>query len=115
MALTLQAISPSPLGTSYYSFTGISAPAQYVPTAEFTAKRNKSNTNTDVTVLMKYPILQETEGVTTIIAMFQCSFSFTSLRTVVSETERARIFDEMTAFLTTNKARILAGSVLPVS
>lgn len=115
MAVSLYIQSSSPLGKSVYTFTGVTAPAQYIPLLNFSAEMNKSGTNTNVKVDIDYPLLTVVDGVTSSLNSFKAHFSFTSLRSVINDTERARAFDEMVAFLTANKARILAGSVLPVA
>lgn len=115
MAVSLQVSSPGPLGVSWYVFTGITAPAQYMPTVRFEAIMNKPRSNTNMKVDMEYPLLQVVDGVTSVTNTFKSSFTFTALRGVSSDTERMRVLDEMIAFLTANKARIAVGSVLPVS
>lgn len=111
MAVTLYSQSASPLGNSIYRFVGVSAPALYIPTITFSAKANGSGTNNWVTVDSVYPLLTVVDGVTTQTDAFKMKSEFTSLQSVIADTERERLFDEHVAFLTANKANILAGKV----
>lgn len=107
--------SSSPLGKSVYLFDGVTAPAQYVPTLTFSAEMNKSGTNTNVKVDIDFPLLTVVDGVTSSLNSFKAKFEFTSLRSVINDTERERVIDELIAFLTSKKSSIMAGSVLPVA
>lgn len=111
MSVHVYSESPSPLGTSTYLFDNVNAPAQWIPSITFTAARNKTDTNTNVTVKTEYPLLTTVDGVTTNKNTFVASVHFTALRSVVNDTERARALDETIAFLTAHRESILHGSV----
>lgn len=113
MAITLYSASQSPLGTSIYTFTGVSAPAMYTPRLFKKAVRNKSNTNIEVTVDTNFPLVTEEEGIYTVRNTFKMRTTFTALQSVISNTERERIFDEHVAYLTAQKAKILIGDATP--
>lgn len=114
MSIIAYSISAGPLGTSIYQFDSVRAPAQFMPTITVSAVQNSSGTNTNVTVGSEYPIISEVDGVNVATNRFKMTTVFTALRSIQSDVERARLFDEHVTYLTANKANILAGSARPV-
>lgn len=113
MAIELYSASQSPLGTSIYTLSGVDAPAMYVPRLYKKTVRNKSNTNIEVTIDTNYPLVTEEAGTYAVRNTFKMRTTFTALQSVISNTERARIFDEHVAYLTAQKAKILIGDATP--
>ena len=111
MTVSIYSQSASPLGSSTYRFNGVAAPAQFIPTLTFEAKANGSGTNNWVRVESTYPLITVVDGVTTQTGAFRMKSEFTALQNVIADSERARLFDEHVAFLTAQKANILAGKV----
>lgn len=109
MALVLYSGSQGPIGTSIWTFKDVEAPAMYLPTLKKSTKKNKSSTNVEVTVSTKYPLLTDVNGVLVVRNSFQMETTFTALQAVISAVERARIFDEHLAFLTSQKTKIING------
>lgn len=111
MTVSIYSQSASPLGSSTYRFDGVAAPAQFIPTLTFEAKANGSGTNNWIRVDSTYPLITVVDGVTTQTDAFRMKSEFTALQNVIADSERARLFDEHVAFLTAQKANILAGKV----
>lgn len=114
MSITAYSISAGPLGTSIYQFDSVSAPAQFMPTITVSATQNSSGTNTNVTIGSEYPIISVVDGVNVAANRFKMTTVFTALRSIQNDAERARLFNEHVAYLTANRAKILAGSARPV-
>lgn len=110
MSITLYSESPAPIGTSIYTFDGVSVPAQYVPRLTVSTKQNASGTNIDYKINIDYPITATVDGVITAPNTFRCTFSFTALRTVLEPTVRQRILDEIRAFLVSEDDNIQTGN-----
>ena len=115
MTISVYSLSASPLGKSIYRFNEVTAPAQFVPELVVTTVQNASGTNINYKVDVDYPLLVTTDGVTTAPNHFKIRFEFTSLRSVISSTERERIVDEFIAFLTSHKGELMAGSARPLA
>lgn len=109
MSIALQSGSTSPLGTSIYTFVGISVPALYMPKLVNKTTRNKSGTNIESLVECKYPLVVNVDGINTVRNTIQMKTTFTALQAVLAPTEAERVFDEHVAFLVAHKAKILAG------
>lgn len=112
MTVSIYSQSASPLGLSIYRLDGVAAPAQFIPTLVFESKANGTGTNNWVRVDSTYPLVAVVDGVTTQTGAFRMKTEFTSLQNVIADTERDRLFTEHVAFLTANKAKILAGKVV---
>lgn len=112
MAISIYSASTSPLGKSLYRYTGIDAPAMFIPTLTFEARQSAQGKNVWVTVNSEYPIIAVVDGVTTVTDTFKIKSEFTALQNITAATERERLFDEFVAFLTANKVKILAGKVI---
>lgn len=112
MAIAIYSASTSPLGKSIYRFTGIDAPAMYIPTLTFEARQSAQGKNVWVTVNGEYSITAIVDGITTVTDTFKMKSEFTALQNITATTERERLFDEHVAFLTANKVKILAGKVI---
>ena len=114
MALTIYSQSASPLGTTIYRFTGIVAPAQFVPTLTVTTSRNRTGTNVMYKAVVDYPLITTVDGVTLAPNHFKFNFEFTALQSVENNSERERVLDEVIAFLTAHRDEITAGSARPI-
>ena len=113
MAIALYSASQSPIGTSIYTFVGVDVPAMHVPKLYKKTSRNKSNTNIEVVIDTNFPLVTVVDGVNVVRNTFKMRTTFTALQSVINDTERARIFDEHVAYLTAQKAKILAGDATP--
>lgn len=112
MAYQAYSTSQGPLGTSTFRLVGVTAPAQFQPSMVFSATQNSSGTNTNVKLDSTYPLLTEVDGVYTSANQFRMKTEFSALRSVIDDTERARIFDEHVQFLLDKRDLILQGAVV---
>lgn len=115
MALVAYSISSGPIGRSVYTLGGITAPAMFMPTLIAQTRVNKSNTNTEYSANINYPLTAEVDGVTKATNVIKAHFSFTALRTISSVTEKERVLTELAAWITANKTNIANGNVLAVT
>lgn len=111
MSYTLYSQSAGPLGVSYYRLSDVDAPAQFIPTLTFAAVQNSSGTNTNVSLTSEYPIVSEVDGVNVANNRFRMVTTFTALRNITNERERARIFDEHVQFLLDQRNVLINGAV----
>lgn len=111
MSYQLYSQSAGPLGVSHYRLSDVSAPAQFVPTLTFSAVQNSSGTNTNVSLTSEYPIVTEVDGVNVANNRFRMVTTFTALRNIKNDTERARIFDEHVQFLIDHRDVAINGAV----
>lgn len=111
MAMVIWSESPSPLGRTIWKFSGVAAPQQYLPWLSFETKQTSAGANTWSRVDSRYPILATIDGVLSQTNEFKMYTEFSALQNIISDTERARLFDEHVLFLLKNKPGILAGNV----
>lgn len=111
MSYTLYSQSAGPLGVSHYRLSDVRAPAQFVPTLTFSAVQNSSGTNTNVSLTSEYPIVTEVDGVNVANNRFRMVATFTALRNITNEEERARIYDEHVQFLVDQRNVAINGAV----
>lgn len=109
MTISVYSASQGPIGRTEYRFVGVTAPAQYIPRLTMTTKQNTAGTNVDSRIDVSYPLVTEVDGVSTAPNTFRASVTFTALQSVVNNTERVRVLDELIAFLTANKTKIVNG------
>jgi len=113
MSINIYSASQGPLGVSVYTFDGVTAPAQFVPTLSAETEMNKDKTNIQYRVRIEYPLVTTVDGVTLAPNIIRANFNFTALRNVLANTEKERVIDELIAYLTAHKAKIVSGNVLP--
>lgn len=113
MTIALYSSSNTPVGTTIYTFVGVTVPTQYVPRLVATTALNAAGTNTDYKINVDYPIVTTVDGVNTALNTFRIRFNYTSLRSVINDVERARILREFLDYCEQNFEHICEGNVLP--
>ena len=113
MTISVYSSSDTPIGETIYTFDGVVAPAQFVPTLTVTTERNSSGTNTQYRVHVEYPLVTTVDGITSAPNTLKANFNFTALRNVLNEAEKTRVINEIAAFLTAELTNIITGNAKP--
>lgn len=113
MTISVYSSSATPLGETIYTFDGVTAPAQYVPTLTVTTERNATGTNTQYRIHIEYPLVTTIDGVTSAPNTLKANFNFTALRNVLNTAEKTRVITELSAFLTAELTNIIEGNAKP--
>lgn len=113
MTISVYSSAQGPLGTTVYTFDGVSAPAQFIPTLTVETEMNAAKTNTQYRIRVEYPLVTTVDGVTLAPNTLRANFSFSALRNVINTAEKQRIIDEIKDFLNANVDHIINGNSLP--
>lgn len=101
----------SPYGTDFYRSTNAAIPAAYRASHVHSCDMNKSNTNSNVTINTKVPVVIGEADRKISVDTFKCTTYFTSLQHITADAERALAFDEHIKMCILARADILAGTL----